>query len=188
MGKQTDVNRTAAVIAIAVVLAALSWLPVRAEDTGARPSPRTAVEIGGASVVLVAANDKIYAFIDRLEDNAPVSDAALSVDLADGSSLKLTRVSDGLFVAPFSRAGHMQDAFMVSLVSPDGTGDGAAEIGYDDVPAPEVSAVRFDLRANATVALVAGATGAALATAVMLLARTRRRRAADSSVGSAAVA
>ena len=134
------------------MLVAVAALPVRAEENAAKPSPRTAVEIGGASVVLVAANDKIYAFIDRLEDNAPVADAALSVDLADGSSLKLTRVSDGLFVAPFNRAGHMQDAFMVSLVSPDGTGDGAAEIGYDDVPAPEVRSVRFDLRANATVA------------------------------------
>ncbi len=187
MGKQTDGMGTAAAIAFAVVLAAMSWLPAFADEFAARPSPRTAVEIGGASVVLVTANDKIYAFIDRLEDNAPVADAALSVDLADGSSLKLTRVSDGLFVAPFNRAGHMQDAFMVSLISPDGTGDGAAEIGYDDVPAPEVSAARFDLRANATVALVSGATGAALATAVMLLARTRRRRAA-ASVGSAAVA
>ncbi len=136
----------------------------------------------------MAANDKIYAFIDRLEDNAPVADAALSVDLADGSSLKLTRVADGLFVAPFNRAGHMQDAFMVSLVSPDGTGDGAAEIGYDDVPAPEIQSVGFDLRANATVAAVAGAIGAALATSVMLLTRTRRRRASDRSVGSAAVA
>jgi hypothetical protein len=117
-----------------------------------------------------------------------VTDAALSVDLADGSSLKLSRVSDGLFVAPFSRAGHMQDAFMVSLVSPDGTGDGAAEIGYDDVPTPEVPVARFDLRSNATVAVVAGAVGAALASSVMLLTRTRRRRAANAPVGSAAVA
>lgn len=188
MGKQVDMIRSASVLVFVVVLVMLFSLPARAEADVAKPSPRTAVEIGGASVVLVAANDKIYAFIDRLEDNAPVSDAALSVDLADGSSLKLSRVADGLFVAPFNRVGHVQDAFMVSLVSADGTGDGAAEIGYEDVIVPENPAARFDLRGNAALALVSGAIGAALATSVMLLTRTRRRRSSDSSVGSAAVA
>lgn len=188
MGRKMDVTRSAFLIVAAAVLTAACFSPVRASEDAPKASPRTAVEIGGASVVLVAANEKIYAFIDRLEDNAPVTDAALSVDLADGSSLKLSRVADGLFVAPFSRSGHTQDAFMVSLVSPDGTGDGAAEIGYDDVPAPETPVARFDLRANATVAVVSGAIGAALATSVMLLTRTRRRRAAGAPVSSAAVA
>lgn len=99
-------------LVVMFILAAL-W-SVAAHADAPKPSPRGAVEIGGTSVVLVAANNKIYAFIDRLEDNAPVSDAALSIDLANGSGLKLLHVSGGQFVAAFSHAGHMQDAFIIS--------------------------------------------------------------------------
>lgn len=165
-----------AVVPMLVVLL-LGALPARAGDDAAQPSPRTAVEIGGASVVLVAANDKIYAFVDRLEDNAPLANSALSVDLADGTRLKLTRVSDGLFVAPFNRNGRMQDAFLVSLVSQDGTGDATAEIAYGDVQPPEAPpAFRLDLRTDGAIALVSGAIGAALTASVMLLTLGRRRR------------
>jgi hypothetical protein len=173
-------------ILAAVVLAALSGLPARADEDAARPSPRTAVEIGGASVVLVAANDRIYAFVDRLEDNAPETDAVLAVSLADGTSLKPKRVADGMYVAPFTHAGHMQDAFLVSLVSPDGAGDAAAEIAYGGEGTPEVPAPQVDLRGNAAIALVAGAIGAAMATSAMLLTRNRRRRAAQ--LGGSALA
>ncbi len=170
-----------------LVVLALGALPARAGDDAVQPSPRTAVEIGAASVVLVAANDKIYAFVDRLEDNAPVADSALSVDLADGTRLKLTRVSDGLFVAPFSRNGRMQDAFLVSLVSQDGTGDATAEIAYGDVQAPEVPAFRLDLRTNGAIALVSGAIGAALSASVMLLTLGRRRRGPVSAPAGSAI-
>ena len=185
MGKQTGAGRSSNCLAVAFALAALSAVPAYAEGDAARPAPRTAVTIGGASVVMVSANDKLYAFVDRLDDNAPVTEAALSIDLADGSNLKLTRVSDGLFTAPFNRAGHMRDAFMVSLVSPDGTGDATAEIGYDDVQTPEAPPVGVDFRGNAVVAGVSALAGAAFAAAVMLLSRSRRRRGAASAVGSA---
>ncbi len=114
-----------------------------------------------------------------------MADAALSIDLADGSSLNLSRVSDGFFVAPFNRAGHMEDAFMISLASPDATGDGAAEIQYEDTPLEVPPAVHSDLRANSVVAVSVGAIGAALAGSAMLLTRTRRRRAAVPPAGSA---
>lgn len=174
-------------LAGAAVLVALSVAPARAEQDVTRAAPRAAVEIGGASVVLVVANDQIYAFVDGVADNAPLSDAALGVDLADGSSLRLARVSPGLFVAPFSRTGHMQDAFMVSLASSDASGEGAVELLYDEAPAPEAPAVGFDMRVSGAIAVVAGAIGVALTGAVLLLSRTRRRRAARSLAGSAMV-
>ncbi len=171
-------------IVVAVVLAVFWSAPAWSDNVTTGPSPRTAVAIGGASVVMVAANDRIYAFVDRLEDNAPVTDAMLSVDLADGPILKLSRVSNGLFVAPFNHAGHLHDAFMVSLVSQDGTGDMATEIAYDDVLPPEMPALRFDLGAIGTIALASGAMGAVLAGSAMRLTNTRWRRAAASPVGS----
>jgi hypothetical protein len=171
---------------VAVLLTALSAAPVRAETDVSKPLPRGSVVIGDTSVVLIAANDKIYALVDRLEDNAPVADATLSVDLANGPGLNLSRISDGLFVAPFNRAGHLEDAFMISLASPDGTGEGAAELQYEDMPAPQTEAVPFDLRGTAAAGLLVGAVGALLAGSAMVLSRTRRRRAAVRLAGSAA--
>ena len=171
-------------IAVAVVLAALWSAPACADEVTVGPSPRTTIEIGGASVVLVAANDQIYAFVDRLEDNAPIINSILSIDLADGPILKLARVSNGLFMAPFNHAGHMHDAFMVSLVSSDGTGDVAAEIAYGDVLPSEMPALRFDLGTIGAIALASGAIGAVMAGSAMRLASVRWRRAAETPVGS----
>ena len=162
-------------------MAVLAGAPARADDEVAK-TPRSAVTIGGASVVLVAQTDKMIAFVDQLDNNEPSTDAMLSVALADGSKLKLERVADGMFVAPFSRVGHMQDAFMVSLKSDAGTGDAAAEITYDDVKAPEAAPVAKTnlLSGDVAISLVSGAVGAALATAVMLV--TRRRRTTPSTL------
>ena len=107
-------------LATACMFGALSASPAWADEAQPKPSPRTAVEIGGASVVLVTANDRLYAFVDRLDDNAPVADGKLGVALPDGSNLLLTQVSDGYYVAPYDRTGHMRDAFLVSLASADG--------------------------------------------------------------------
>lgn len=169
---------------ILVLLAfALAALPARAGADPARPSPRGVVAIGGASVVLVAANNRIYAFVDRLEDNAPVDNAVLSLALADGAGLKLSelkpqRVAEGLFVAPFSHAGRHQDAFLVSLASPAGSGAATAYIAYAGAAAADVAPAGTELSGKAAIALVAGAIGAAVATSVILLTRRRRRAAA----------
>ena len=117
----------------AVTLACCLTLGIaHADSDTAKPAPRTVIQIGDASVVLIAANDHLYAFVDRIEDNAPLPDAELSIDSADGTSLKISRTTEGLFVAPFNRAGHMHDAFMVSLRSPEATGDAP---GPDEGPA-----------------------------------------------------
>jgi hypothetical protein len=164
--RRKKADRLPGFIAVALVLAALLAAPAGAGEAVIKPPPRTVVEIGGTSVVLVAANDKIYAFVDRLEDNAPVTNAALSVVLADGSRLELSRVSGGQFVAPFRRSGHLQDGFVISLVSPDGTGDEAAVIVYEDPPLLAAPAVHFDLR-NSAIALVGGPIGALVGTSFL---------------------
>ena len=71
-----------------------------------------------------------------------------------------------MFVAPFNRAGHMHDAFMVSLHSKQSNGDVPAEIGYDDVPDAAASPVTAPIRTKLSISVVSamiGAFGAALA-------------------------
>ncbi len=140
-----------------------------------KPAPRTAIEIGGVSVVLVSANDKLHVFIDRLSDNAPADDAGLSIMLADGTDLLLSRAAGGFFVGPFNRAGRMRDAFMVAVKSASGTGEMGAEIAYDDLPDDAVAAPAHDIKGKIGIALVAAALGAAGATMVLRWARNRRQ-------------
>jgi hypothetical protein len=166
----------------------LAAMPARAEDDRPKPSPRTVMTIGGASVVLVAANGRLHAFVDGLEDNAPLAAAELAIEMPDGRDLALKRVADGQFVAPFDHAGHLKDAFRVSLSSPVGDGATQAEIAYDDIPPADAASGRIGLRGDIAIALVAGGIGAALATSLMLLALSRRRRAvASGTVGPAQV-
>jgi hypothetical protein len=160
----------------------------RADDEAPKPAPRTTLQIGGASIVLIAANDHLYAFVDRVEDNAPVRDAELSIDSADGTALAVTRASEGLFAAPFNRAGHMHDAFMVSLRSPDATGDAPAEIAYDDLPEATASDVRPTIASKLSIALVSGGIGAIGAALFMLWLRGGRKQATARPVGTAQAA
>jgi hypothetical protein len=146
------------------------------DDSGpVKPAPRTSVQVGGVSVVLISSGNKLLAFVDRLEDNVPAADAKLTVMLADGSDLKLERAADGLFVAPFDRTGRMRDTFMVSVRSAAGTGDEGAEIVYDDVPAPTPTLTPDGLRDRIGIALVAAAIGAIGASVVIRWQRNRRR-------------
>jgi hypothetical protein len=170
------------------------WLTVclpgvaRADDEAPKPAPRTAIQIGGASIVLIAANNHLYAFVDRTEDNVPVMGAELDVDSADGTSLEISKASEGLFVAPFNRAGHMHDAFMVSLRSPEATGEAPAEIAYDDLPDNAASGAGSGLAAKVAIALVAGGIGAIASALFMLWLRGRRKRPTTRPVGTAQAA
>jgi hypothetical protein len=161
---------------LACALAGITPRHARADDAEAvKPAPRTAIAIGGASVVLVAANGNLYAFVDRIADNAPVPDAELAINAAGGGTIKPTRAMDGLFVAPFDRAGHMHDAFMVTLRSAVASGDAPAEIAYDDLPdaGPAEDAARFGPRL--AIALASASIGAIASALVMLRLRVRRR-------------
>ncbi len=150
-----------------------------------KPAPRTAIEIGGVSVVLVSANDKLHVFIDRLADNAPADDAGVSVTLADGTDLQLSRAAGGFFVGPFNRSGRMRDAFMVAVKSASGTGEMGAEIAYDDLPDNAVVASSHDISGKIGIALAAAALGAAGATLVLRWARNRRHGAAGHPASAA---
>jgi hypothetical protein len=167
-----------AAFALIGLLAAIPPGPVRADeggdDSGPKAAPRSVVKIDGVSVVLIAANDHLYAFIDRLSDNAPASDADLTVSpaAAPTATLDMKRATGGLFVAPFNRAGHLRDAFIVSVRSAAGTGQETAEFVYDDLSSPAAKATSG---LEVFIALVAGALGAALALAIVWFRQSRRR-------------
>lgn len=165
------------------LLAALSAVPAHGAET-AKASPRAAITVGGANVVMLAADDRLRAFVDRVADNAPVADAALSITMADGPRLNLLRVSDGDFVAAFSHVGHAQDTFLVSLASPDGNGAGAVELRYRDEGRVTSPSDLFDLRGSAGIAVVTSAIGAVSGAFVVLQMTTRRRRAGVAALGS----
>jgi hypothetical protein len=168
----------------------------RADDDAPLPAPRTAITIGGASVVLIATTDKLYAFVDRIEDNTPVEDSEVEIDTSDGDSItmnkapiSMNKATAGMFVGPISRKGHMQDAFMVTLHSSVGDGQEPAEITYTDaIPSPSIMAVQSK-GAQLAVALVSGGIGAIATVMIMLWLRGGRKRpAAGRAGGSAQVA
>jgi len=156
---------------------------VRADDDDARPTPRTAITIGGASVVLVATTNQLYAFVDDIETNAPVADAELSVDSADGTSIELRKVpltmrktTAGMFVGPLARGGQQQGAFMVSLRSSAGSGEAPAEIVYSDVIPPPVYGTGVSLSIKLAIAGASAGIGAVVAMLVMLWLRGLQKR------------
>jgi hypothetical protein len=102
------------------------------DDNGPAPSPRAAVKIEGVSVVLMSVNDKLHAFVDRVEDNQPDESAEIVVTPDGGEPLKMSVEGKGWFVAPFERGGLKKASFRVSIESESGRGQGNAEIVYDD--------------------------------------------------------
>ncbi|MEJ0019341.1 MAG: hypothetical protein WDN25_22875 [Acetobacteraceae bacterium] len=166
----------------------LAPVAVRADGEAPHAAPRTAVQIGDASVVLIAANDRLYAFVDRIEDNAPLADADLIVASADGTPLAMVRATDGLFAAPFPRGGRMRDAFVLSLRSPAATGDARAEIAYDDLAPPGPGTAHGASGSSLGIAIVSGSIGALGAVMAMLWLRGGRRRPASATVGTAQAA
>lgn len=181
-----------AVSGVACCLAVSAPSMARADDDAPKPAPRTAITIGGASVVLVAANDKLYAFVDRIEDNSPLEDGELSIDTAEGGSIAMRRApitmnkaTAGLFVGPLDRRGHMQDAFMVSLRSSEGSGEEPAEIIYNDIPDTPAINAAVSPASKVAVAVVSGGIGAIATVLVMLWLRGVRKRESAGSVGPA---
>jgi hypothetical protein len=164
----------------------------RADDSGggdsAKPAPRATVEIGGASIVLIAASDHLYAFVDRVDDNAPVADAKLALASDNGAAIEIGRIGDGLFAAPFDRTGRTHDTFKVSLRSTVATGDARAEIAYDDAPDAESAAGAWYID-PLVIALISGSVGAIASALVVLRLRGGRRRVVvASSAGDATTA
>lgn len=179
--------------------------PARAQDDEPpRPTPRTAITIGGASIVLVAPMDKpatatglaprtgkLYVFVDRLDNNAPVEDAKIEIDTADGDTipmqrapLSLNKATAGLFVGPLNRAGRQQDAFMVTLQSSVGSGQHEAEITYTDVIPPPGMAMMNQRRDMAIAAASAGLGVITTVVFMLWLRASNRRRATAGRSGT----
>ena len=168
--------------ALALVGATLACLlfaatpPARATeaDAGQESAPRTTMEIGGVTVVLIASEGKLYAFLDRLEDNAPVKDGQLIVTTADGKAIPFAPASIGLFVAPFDPGTRARDSFVVSVTSADGAGDVTAGITYHATANAEPPAAEGGIGDKILIALVAGGIGAVLGS--MAVRRIRGKR------------
>ena len=162
----------------ALVLAAhVAWAD---EDSGfPAAAPRTSLQIGDLSIVLIAANGKLHAFVDRIEDNAPVDDAVLSVNQADGAVVPLERATSGFFVAPFNHDGRLSDRFTIAVQSTAGSGSVPAELTYGDVASRTEAPPDGNFEGKISIALVSTAIGAAGATMVGLWTRHRRQTAAD---------
>ncbi|MGE0225519.1 MAG: hypothetical protein AB7F35_15690 [Acetobacteraceae bacterium] len=168
-------RRSSLPFAAALILGGLSGGPLAWADQGKPdPAPRSVVEIGDASIVLVSTEDKLLAFVDRLHDNAPLEDATLTIRRA-GKALTLEQASSGLFVAPLDRMGRLRDAFTVSLQSGSGTGSAETEIIYRQELAAQPAAVEDGLGEKLWIALVGAALGATGASLTLLWARSRRR-------------
>lgn len=102
--------RLAAVLAGGVMLAAALSSPACAatELTGPNaPMPRASFTVGGLEMVMVLAKDRLYAFVDGVEDNAPANVDHLSVEIGK-RHWAMNDVGPGLYmVAPFTLApGH----------------------------------------------------------------------------------
>ena len=156
----------AAVLAFGLLL---GIAPARAgdDDDGNPVAPRVVVEIGGVTVVLIAADGKLHAFVDRVDNNAPADDATLTITTAEGTPVTLNQVSQGLFVGPFALNGRLRDTFVVSVNAAAGTGDAIAEIIYQP---PSESAVAGDgggFRDKVLIALAAGGIGILLGSMIV---------------------
>lgn len=154
--------------ALCLALPLLSPLPARAEEDGSSPparSPRVTVTIGKATVVLVAASDRLYAFLDRIDGNEPIQGASLTVQRAGKRTpLPLTEQAPGLFLGPFKRSAQGQDAFALTLTSDVGTGERVATLVYDDDRADRAAGSGGGRGLGiALLSALAGAVGGALA-------------------------
>jgi hypothetical protein len=151
---------------LAVLLAgslALAAPPARAAgDRSTGPAPRAAVEMAGLSVVLITANGKLHAFVDRQSDNAPAEDATLTVATAEGSAIRLRQTTAGLFVAPFDPGQRQRDTFLIGVTSALGTADAIAEITYRPPGAAVTPPADETLRDRLLIAVLAGGIGLVL--------------------------
>lgn len=149
-------------------LALLQPIAARAADQGdGEPaSPRAVVDIGGVSVVLIAAQGRLHAYVDRIADNAPSTDSRITITTADGRSVAMAPASEGLFVGPFDPGVRKRDTFLVSVTGPDATGEGLTEIIFASDSA--IAAHAGDgMRDKLLIAVVSGLIGLVLGTMLM---------------------
>lgn len=128
-------RRAPCALAALLLTASLPAVGAGAAPLEERESPRVAVSVGPVSVVLIAANRQLYAFLDRLGDNAPVPGGRVTVK-GPKIDLTLTETAPGLYRGgPFVPAvGHTP--LTVAVESALGAGQMAAELVVTPPPQP----------------------------------------------------
>ncbi|PWC45918.1 hypothetical protein [Azospirillum sp. TSO22-1] len=151
-------NRHGPLVALLALLALLTaGVTARAEAPGsAVPLPRVALTLDNASVVVIAAHKKLYAFLDGLDDNAPVRGAAVQIATAR-TTLPLQEISPGIYVSGPYLPPAVRTPLTVSVALDGKTARGAADLVLSEVPDPGTAgSSRLGLRLF-ILALVAGA-------------------------------
>ncbi|WP_431855947.1 hypothetical protein [Azospirillum sp.] len=128
-------NTNGPLLALLALLALLTaGVPARAEVPGsAAPLPRVALTLDNASVVVIAAHKKLYAFLDGLDDNAPVRGATVQIATAR-TTLPLQEISPGIYVSGAFLPPAVRTPLTVSVALAGTTARGAADLVLSEVP------------------------------------------------------
>lgn len=123
--------RPVALVLLLVCGALLATVPAQAETAApGTPKPRASFVVGGLEMVLVLARDRLYAFVDGLDDNAPASVDGLAVE-AGSRQWDLVGAGPGLYVAtPFVLPPGHQD-LTVDVVTAEGETQVATALDID---------------------------------------------------------
>lgn len=157
----------------ALLLSAAPALAAGDDDGASDRAPRTAMEMCDLGIVLVVADDRLQAYVDRIADNAPAIDAAITVTRAHSRSpLTMEKVADGLFTAPYKPArGVREDNLTVAVSSAAGRCETKTTLVLESASPAPVRGV--GVGRLLTIALVSGLIGSAVT--VLLMQRRARR-------------
>lgn len=119
---------------LALIVVLFAGLPLSAAATAAEVDatlPRTSVRAGGLELVLVLAKDRLLAFVDRLDDNAPAGVRRLAVE-SGHRRWELEEAGPGLYEAARPNLPPGQWPLTVDIDSRDGTGRFTATLTVPD--------------------------------------------------------
>jgi hypothetical protein len=124
-----------AVVMTSMIAGAVATSALAASDEE-RESPRVAASVGPVGVVVIAANNNIYAFLDRLSDNAPVLGGSVRIKTPK-TELVLKETAPGVY-----RAGPFEPlvgrtALTVSVNSALGDGQMVADLVVEPSASPQ---------------------------------------------------
>lgn len=122
-------------LAAALLVFALLWgtAPAARAQGDDAPSPRIALVLGDASVVVIAARQKLYAFVDGSDDNAPVSGADVRIR-TPRTELALNEVSPGIYMSGPYVPPSVRTPLTITVSRAGSTIHGMAELILPDVP------------------------------------------------------
>lgn len=153
----------------------LTAAPVLAggDDGAGGRAPRTAMEMCDVGVVLVVGDGRLHAYVDRVADNAPAEDAAITVTRAySRSPMAMEKVAEGLFTAPYKPGrGVREDNLTVAVTTPAGRCETKTSLVLESASPPPARGIGFGRLL--TIVLVSGLIGSALT--VLLMQRRARR-------------